>query len=124
MDDANKLFNNLLSEINQLLDKYIPLKKITKSEFKMMYKPWITPGILKSIKRKDKLFDQYVKLKDKITIGNGKKFIQNILKCVVAAILILVLIFEKMFKNLGNGPPMIFHLLSDTPHDSSFTNGF
>ena len=67
VNDSNKSFDDLLSGINSLVDKYMPLKKITNREFKRMYKPWITDGILNSIKRKDKLYDRYVKSKNRIT---------------------------------------------------------
>ena len=40
------IIENFLSEINKLLDKYMPLKKISNREFKRTYKPWITDGIL------------------------------------------------------------------------------
>ena len=64
-NDANKTFDNLLLEINILVDKYLPLKKISKREFKRTYKPWITDGILNSINRKDKLYNRYIKTKNK-----------------------------------------------------------
>ena len=38
-----------------IMDKYIPLKKITNKEYKRRYKPWISKGILKSIIRKNNL---------------------------------------------------------------------
>ena len=44
----------------------MPLKKISNREFKRMYKPWITHGILNSMKRKDKLFSRNVKSKNNI----------------------------------------------------------
>ena len=45
VNDSNRSFDNLLSGINSLVDKYMPLKKISNREFKRMYKPWITDGI-------------------------------------------------------------------------------
>ena len=66
-NDAEKSLDNLLNIINKLLDKYAPLRKMTKKEFKQTRKPWITSGILKSIQRKNRLFNKYVKSKDKET---------------------------------------------------------
>ena len=63
-NDAEKSLDNLLYIINKLLDKYAPLKKMTKKEFKQTRKPWITNGILRSIQRKNKLFSRYIKCKD------------------------------------------------------------
>ena len=39
-------------------------------EFKRMYKPWVTEGILNSIKRKDRLYKKYVKSKNNIFNDN------------------------------------------------------
>ena len=47
-----------------MLDKYLPLKKITKKEFKQRFKPWITSGIQKSIKIRDKFLKLYIKSKN------------------------------------------------------------
>ena len=66
-NNVNTSFENFLSEINKLLDRYMPLKKISNREFKRTYKPWITDGILNSINRKDELYNKYVKTKNKIT---------------------------------------------------------
>ena len=63
-NDANTLFEALISKINNLIDKYAPLKKMTKQEFRRMQKRWITTGIVNTIKRKDKLFNRYTKAKD------------------------------------------------------------
>jgi len=54
------LFNDLepfirlirIQKTDKLLDVYYPLEKLTKKEFKQTIKPWITAGILNSIKRK------------------------------------------------------------------------
>ena len=46
--------------MNELLDKYIPLTKLKKKDFKNQAKPWITKGILKSIKRRDNLLRKYI----------------------------------------------------------------
>ena len=46
------------------------MKKLTNCEFKRMHKSWITQSILNSIKRKDNLFNQYVKSKDSTAKDN------------------------------------------------------
>ena len=42
-----------LNKINFILDKYAPLKKVSKSKLKFKSKPWITSGIQKSISLKN-----------------------------------------------------------------------
>ena len=63
-NDGEQSLDNLLTKINHLIDKYAPLRKITRTEFKQTRKPWITNGILASIKNKDKLYHKYVHAKD------------------------------------------------------------
>ena len=50
--------------MNGLVDKYVPLEKITQKEFKRRYKPWINDNILKKIEEKNKIFKKHVKCKD------------------------------------------------------------
>ena len=79
-NNVNTSFENFHSEISKLLDKYMPLKKISNREFKRTYKPWITDGILNSINRKDKLYNKYVKTKNKTTkeeLHKDYKMLQN-----------------------------------------------
>ena len=63
-DEPNQSFNILETELNKLLDKYMPLKKPTKSEIKQKLKPWITLGIRNSMKRRDKIYKKYIKAKN------------------------------------------------------------
>ena len=42
----------------------MPLRKLSNKEFKRVYKPWITNGIVNSISRKNKLYNKYTKTKD------------------------------------------------------------
>ena len=50
--------------MNDLVDKYVPLEKVTQKEFKRRYKPWINDDILKKIDNKNKIFKQHVKCKE------------------------------------------------------------
>ena len=72
--------NNLLDKTNKLIDKYYPSRKLTKKEFKQTVKPWITKGIITSIKRKDDLFHSYINCKNTVrkqTIHNEYKALKN-----------------------------------------------
>ena len=68
-NDPNESFNRFESTINPLIDKYLPIKKLSKREVKNHFKPWITSGIRKSIKRREKIYKKYIRTKDK-TIKN------------------------------------------------------
>jgi len=56
-NDINQMFDSFYSVVNATIDKHVPLKKLSKREAKFKSKPWITQGIGKSIKTKNKLFE-------------------------------------------------------------------
>ena len=64
--DPDNSFNMFDAKINEILNKYVPLKKLNKKDFKYQLKPWISHGILNSIKRRDKLLRKYINEKDVI----------------------------------------------------------
>ena len=69
-----------MTKINILLDKYMPLRKINKKEFRRRYKPWISDEILSKIDSKNRLFKKYVKCKNserKIELNNNYKTQKN-----------------------------------------------
>ena len=47
----------------KLLDKYMPLKKLSRKQKSFYLKPWLTPEIQKSIKKKDELHRKSLRLK-------------------------------------------------------------
>ena len=57
-------FECFLKKFNLILDKYLPLKKLTKQKLKFKTKPWITPGMQKSISIKNKLLAKFIILKE------------------------------------------------------------
>ena len=42
-----------------------PVTRLTRKETNLLKRPWVTKGILKPIKERDKIHKQYLKLKDK-----------------------------------------------------------
>ena len=78
--DTNHSFNSFNDAIEKLLDKHMPKRKITKKEFKQKYKPWVTRGILTSIRRKYKLLKKFIRTKNqsrKQVIHNEYKTLRN-----------------------------------------------
>ena len=53
----------LISTYESLINKYMPLKKLSQNKKKMLMKPWITSGIRKSIVVRDKLRKKSIKKK-------------------------------------------------------------
>jgi hypothetical protein len=48
--------NTLIGTLQDITDKHAPIKRISNTKKKTTKKPWITKGILISIKKKQKLF--------------------------------------------------------------------
>ena len=64
-NDPNFSFNEFENKVNSIIDKHIPLRKLTKQEIKQHFKPWITLGIRNSIKRRDTLHRKFTETNDK-----------------------------------------------------------
>ena len=62
--DPDHSFQRFNDKINEILDKHMPWRKLNKKELRLQTKPWITNGILNSIKRRDKLLRKYIDAKD------------------------------------------------------------
>ena len=52
--------------MQEIINTYLPLKKLSKKELKIQVKPWITNGISSSIKRRDKLLRKFIKTKNEV----------------------------------------------------------
>ena len=74
-----------MEKINSLLDKYMPLKKVSQKEFKRKYKPWITNKILRKIEHKNKIFKKFIKCKN-VEQKSQLKSIFNLLKNEITAL--------------------------------------
>ena len=57
-------FECFLKKFNLILDKHVPLTKLTKQKLKSETKPWIIPGLQQSISIKNKLLAKFMKLKE------------------------------------------------------------
>ena len=54
--DVNKSFSHFYKTINHVVNKHAPLRDASVRKLKMLTKPWLTAGLRKSIKVKNKLF--------------------------------------------------------------------
>ena len=55
-----------LDKINDILNVMAPIRKLTKREQKLKINPWITSGLLKSMRDRDKLYKQFTKESDQV----------------------------------------------------------
>ena len=60
-DDGNvdTKFDNFLGNVNQLIGKHCPKKKLNKKSLKLRTKPWINYRIQHMMRIRDKLFHQF-----------------------------------------------------------------
>ena len=69
-NNIDQSFSALHSKLNETIDKHAPLKPLSMRKAKQLTKPWITKGLIKSIKIKNKLF--YSGDKDKYKLYRNK----------------------------------------------------
>ena len=62
--EPDKCFNVFNDKMKVLIDRHVPTVKLTKRQIKTKLKPWITPGILKSISKRNFFHKKFVKAKN------------------------------------------------------------
>ena len=55
-NDPNLSCNNYFNSITYLLDEFAPFRKVTKKEYKLMLKPWISKESLRKCKERDYIY--------------------------------------------------------------------
>ena len=78
-EDVNFIFSSFLGNLSELVDKHVPLKKLSKRKAKLLSKPRITKGIGISIKRKNKLYKLFMNSKNAYYFSKYK-FYRNKIK--------------------------------------------
>ena len=62
--DIDNSFDKFFLIVETLLDTYAPIQKLTKAESKLKSKPWLTRGIMTSIKKKNIIYKKFIKAKN------------------------------------------------------------
>ena len=62
-DLMHKNINVLISCVKTVTDNIFPKTRVSRKQFKIAKKPWITKDILKALKRQNKLYSKYLKSK-------------------------------------------------------------
>ena len=62
--NINKSFQNFSNKITDILDKHVPITKLSLKEMKSSNKPWLTKGILKSINQKNGIYRKFIRAKN------------------------------------------------------------
>ena len=89
--DINDIFDSFHIKLSEIIDKHIPLKKVSKRQLRLQSKPWITKGIRRSIAMRNKLYKSYISINNDYYFTKYKYY-RNKLKH-------LILISKKSFYN-------------------------
>ena len=73
--DVDHSITCFLKESDKIINTFAPLRKTTNKEYKQSFKPWINRNIRGKIIKKDKLFNKYVKCRNK---DRKSYFMQNL----------------------------------------------
>ena len=52
-ENVHETTNRIIAIYQKLVDKYMPLRKLTRKEKSFFFKPWLTKGIQQSMKTRD-----------------------------------------------------------------------
>ena len=77
--DVNQDVINLTTVFNSVLDRHAPMRPMSRKEKRLTDKPWITKGILISIKTKNRLYKKYFKNKNDHTDNPKREFYKKYL---------------------------------------------
>ena len=55
-DNFNSIFGDFIKRVRLIIDFYPPLRQISRRQKRVRAKPWLTKGLLVSIKYKQKLY--------------------------------------------------------------------
>ena len=62
--DVNTVFQSFYDRITEIINKYAPIRKLSRKEIKSLSKPWVTPGIKTSIRNKDKFYKRFIETRN------------------------------------------------------------
>ena len=74
-DNFNENFEKFTNIVSSTIDKHAPLTKLLRGQLKLYCKPWLTKGIINSIKNKRKMFKPHYILGTKREKSYLKKYI-------------------------------------------------
>ena len=68
------MFQSLYTKSNDIIDQFIPLKKLSRTEVRFKAKPWITSGLKTIIYKKNKLYKNYLKQRNENALWKYKAY--------------------------------------------------
>ena len=72
--DIDSIFESFHTEITCVIDRHVPLKKLSKRESKLQAKPWVTKATRVSIAKKRWLYKGYLRFKNDYYLAKFKYY--------------------------------------------------
>ena len=60
MEDPNKAYNDFMEKYSRIYNTCFPLKVLKGKQVSKFFCPWLSPGILKSVNKKNRLYKKFV----------------------------------------------------------------
>ena len=102
--NLNEKVQEAINTLNKIVDKHAPIKLASQSKQRQLNKPWLTKGILKSVKRKQKMYRTHF-LSKYFTLLEILK-LENIFKSKIGAL------EHKIQYQKKKTPPALYDLVS------------
>ena len=119
-DNFNQLFAEFVALIENTIEIHAPLKKLSRKQQKLQSKPWITKGILISVRHKRKLYKSHFLAGTEIQKRFYKKYLNTLTKVKTASKKIY---YRQEFGRNLNNPRKTWELIrSALPTNQSRTN--
>ena len=103
-------FQLLTENLQEIINESIPLVKLSNKKTRLKQKPWLTKGLLKSSKVKNKMYKKLIKLKFNETLSNKYKKFRNKLTHLIN--LSKKLYYEKLLKNSCNDSKKTWNIIN------------
>ena len=62
MEDPNEAYNDFIEEYSRIYNTCFPLKVLKGKQVNKFFSPWLSPGLLKSVNKKNRLYRKFVTL--------------------------------------------------------------
>lgn len=116
-ENFDTCFDDFVSAIKETIDNHAPLKRLSRKEQKLKSKPWLTKGILVSIKCKRRLFKSHFSRGDDLQKAYYKAYSNKLTKIKTLS---KKTYFEKELQNNSSNPRKFWEILrSALPEQSN-----
>ena len=71
---VNENFEKFVSVFTETINNHAPMRRASRKEKKIKSKPWLSSSLLKSIRKKNQLFQKYLKTKNSLVSSEYKAY--------------------------------------------------